>query len=54
MVLSWCKTWSHTLRREYKLRGFEERKLKRIFGSNGRREYLWSEIICTPPKILLE
>jgi hypothetical protein len=28
-----CKTWSLTLRQEYRLRVFENRMLKRMFGS---------------------
>jgi hypothetical protein len=27
-----CKTWSLTLRKEHRLRGFENRVLRRIFG----------------------
>jgi len=29
-----CETWSITLREERRLRGFENRTLRRIFGSN--------------------
>jgi hypothetical protein len=32
MVLYGCETWSLTLREEHKLRVFENRVLKRIFG----------------------
>jgi hypothetical protein len=32
MVLYGCKTWSLTLRDEHKLRVFENRLLRRIFG----------------------
>jgi hypothetical protein len=32
VVLSRCQTWSLTLREEYRLRVFENRVLKRIFG----------------------
>jgi hypothetical protein len=32
VVLCWCETWSLTLREEYKLRVFENRVLRRIFG----------------------
>jgi hypothetical protein len=30
-----CKTWSLTLREEHRLRGFENRVLRRIFGPKG-------------------
>jgi hypothetical protein len=32
MVLYGCETWSLTLREEHRLRGFENRVLRRIFG----------------------
>jgi hypothetical protein len=32
VVLYGCETWSLTLRKERRLRGFENRALKRIFG----------------------
>jgi len=32
VVLYWCETWSLTLREERRLRGFENRVLRRIFG----------------------
>jgi hypothetical protein len=32
MVLNGCETWSLTLREEHRLRVFENRMLKRIFG----------------------
>jgi hypothetical protein len=32
MVLYMCETWSLTLREEHKLRMFENRVLRRIFG----------------------
>jgi hypothetical protein len=32
MVLYGCETWSLTLRKEHRLRVFEDRALKRIFG----------------------
>jgi hypothetical protein len=32
VVLYWCETWSLTLREEHKLRVFEYRVLRRIFG----------------------
>jgi hypothetical protein len=33
VVLYGCETWSLTLREEYRLRVFENRVLRRIFGS---------------------
>jgi hypothetical protein len=32
VVLYWCKAWSLTLREEHRLRVFENRVLRRIFG----------------------
>jgi hypothetical protein len=32
MVLYWCETWSLTKREKYKMRVFENRVLRRIFG----------------------
>jgi hypothetical protein len=32
VVLYWCETWSLTLREEHRLRVFENRELRRIFG----------------------
>jgi hypothetical protein len=32
MVLNWCETWSLILREEHRLRVFENRVLRRIFG----------------------
>jgi hypothetical protein len=32
VVLYWCQTWSLTLREEHRLRVFENRVLRRIFG----------------------
>jgi hypothetical protein len=37
VVLYGCETWSLTLREEHKLRLFENRVLRRIFGTNGAR-----------------
>ena len=36
VVLYWCKTWSFTLREERRLRVFENRVLRRIFGPRTR------------------
>jgi hypothetical protein len=35
VVLHGCETWSLILREEHKLRAFEDRLLRRIFGSKG-------------------
>jgi hypothetical protein len=35
VVLYGCKTWSLTVREEHKLRMFENRVLRRIFGPKG-------------------
>jgi hypothetical protein len=35
VVLYWCETWSLTLREEHRLRVFENRVLRRIFGPKG-------------------
>jgi hypothetical protein len=32
VVLYWCETWSLALREEYKLKVFENRVLRKIFG----------------------
>ena len=40
VVLYGCETWSLTLREERKLRGFENRVLKRIFGPR-KDEVTW-------------
>jgi hypothetical protein len=32
VVLYGCETWSLTLREEHRLRGFENRMLRRVFG----------------------
>jgi hypothetical protein len=38
VVLYWCETWSLTLREEYRLRVFENRVLRKIFGPK------WDEV----------
>jgi hypothetical protein len=54
-----CETWSPTLREEHRLRVFEKRVLRRIFGpkrdeeDNGESCILESFIICTYHQILL-
>ena len=59
VVLYGCETWSLTLREERKLRLFEKRVLRRIFGPRrdevtGERRRLHNEklMICTPHPIL--
>jgi len=34
VVLCGCQTWCHTLRDEYRLRVFENREMRKIFGPN--------------------
>jgi hypothetical protein len=60
VVLYWCEAWSLTLREEHRLRVFENRVLKIIFGPKrdevmGEWRKLHSEElhICTHPQILL-
>jgi hypothetical protein len=55
-----CETWSVTLREEHRLRVFENRILRRIFGpmrdevqENGGSYTVRSLIICTHPQISL-
>jgi len=58
IVLYGCETWSLTLRKERKLRLFENRVLRRIFGArmddvnvSGDNYMMWSIIICIPHPI---
>jgi hypothetical protein len=60
VVLYGYETWSLTLREEYRLRVFENRVLRRIFGPKGIKEQengesctMRSFIFCTPLKISL-
>jgi hypothetical protein len=58
VVFYGCETWSLTLREEYRLRVFENRVLRRIFGPKkdevtGECCTMRSFIFCTPPQILL-
>jgi hypothetical protein len=53
-----CETWSLTLREEYRLRVFENRVLRRIFGpkrdevkGDGGSCTVRNFIICTHPQI---
>jgi len=63
VVLYGCETWSLTSREERRLRVFENRVLRRIFGSkrdevteqgNGENYIMRSLMICTPHSILCE
>jgi len=61
VVLYECETWTLTLREERRLRVFENRMLRRIFGPK-RDELTWERInyimmslmICTAHPILCE
>jgi hypothetical protein len=55
VALCWCETWSLTLREERRLMVFENRVLRRVFGSkrdevtgNGENYIMRSLVICTP------
>ena len=59
VVLYGYETWSLTLREERKLRVFENRVLRRVFGpkrdevtGNGENYIMKSIVICTPYRIL--
>ena len=59
VVLCGCETWSLTLRVERRLRVFENRVLRRVFGTkrgevtgNGENYIMRSLVICTPYPIL--
>jgi len=59
VVLYGCETWSLTLREERRLRVFENRVLRRVFGhkrdevtGNGENYIMRSLVICTPYRIL--
>ena len=58
-VLYGCETWSLKLREERRLRVFENRVLRRVFGpkrdevtGNGENYVMTSSVICTPYPIL--
>jgi hypothetical protein len=60
LVLYGCETWSVTLREEHRLKVFENRVLRRIFGpkreevrENGEDCTMGSFIICSHHQILL-
>ena len=59
VVLYGCETWSLTLRDDRRLRVFENRVLRRVFGpkrdeetGNGENYIMRSLVICTPYPIL--
>ena len=59
VVLYGCETWSLTLREERRLRVFENRVLRRVFGpkrdevtGNGENYIMRSLVICTAYRIL--
>jgi hypothetical protein len=44
VVLCGCETWSLTLREEHRLRVFENRVLRRIFGPKGEEDGSWRKL----------
>jgi hypothetical protein len=44
VVLYGCETWSFTLREEHRLRGFENRVLRRIFGPKREEDGSWRKL----------
>jgi hypothetical protein len=44
VVLSGCETWSLTLREEHRLRVFENRVLRKIFGPKREEEGSWRKL----------
>jgi hypothetical protein len=44
VVLYWCETWSLTLREEHRLRVFENRVLRRIFGPKREENESWRKL----------
>jgi len=59
VVLYGCETWSLALREERRLRVFEKRMLRRIFGpkrdevkGSGENYIMRSLVMCTPYPIL--
>ena len=59
VVLYGCETWSLILREECRLRVFENRVLRRVFGTkrdevtgNGENYIMKSLVVCTPYRIL--
>jgi hypothetical protein len=60
VVLYGCETWSLTLREEHRLRVFENRELRRIFGPKREEDRSWRKLhmmnftACILHLILLE
>ena len=61
VILYGCETWSLTLREERRLRVFENKVLRRIFGPKrdevtgfGENYIMKSLMMCTPHQILIE
>jgi len=61
VLLHGCKAWLLTLRKEHKLRVFENRVLRRIFGpkrddvtGSGDNYIMRNSVICTPYPILFK
>jgi hypothetical protein len=52
LQLYWCETWSLIVREEYKLRVFENRVVRRIFGP--KRDEEWRLLGCYAAWILKE
>jgi hypothetical protein len=44
VVLCGCETWSHTLREEHRLRVFENRMLRKIFGPKREEDGSWRKL----------
>jgi len=44
VVLYGCETWSPTLREEHRLRIFENRVLRKIFGSRREEDGSWRKL----------
>jgi hypothetical protein len=43
-VLYGCETWSHTLREEHRLRVFENRVMRSIFGTKREEDGSWRKL----------
>jgi hypothetical protein len=61
LILYGCETWSLTLREEHRLRVFENKVLRKIFGpkkhevtGGWRKLHNESFMICTLPQVQLE
>jgi hypothetical protein len=60
VVLYGCETWSLTFREEHRLRVFENRVLRSVFGpkrdevTGGWRKLMRSGMVCTLHPVLLE